>query len=423
MKGYYRHILLASAVIMAAAACTKHTEYDTPETDNIIQLSATESGTTKALLNNGSFSATGNRIKVYDYVTSDGGTSKYLDTYAGPDVTSSSPLHVPGTTWPFTDEIDGTEADVKQWTPGTHKFFGWLAKDVSSGMDLTPEGLFGDSFSFDDETQTLTIPSTTMTASTPQFDFMYSNIFTTEPINEPVDLEFSHLFTAYYFSFTNDSAEQLYLESVSLNAKTSASATLNFSGSSPVANISFQGTQAPIEKTYYTYVEAGKTIDVLLTGAVIDSPTDIPDDSYRLVWPQDLSDASVNIVFTAKVTPIIYSYNAKGGPYNVDEAVSVGAGNGDYNLVGDHYEYAGKGKGSYNVTFKHDARGVYIESIGDPEDLDVSKSIPLASVTSDGEWIGGKKYNYNLSFSNDFVDLELVVMKWDGGHGGNISFE
>lgn len=359
---------------------------------------------------------------MYDFVNDGNTTTKHIDSYAGPDVTSNSPLHVEGTTWPFTDEIDGTTADVKQWIPGTHKFFGWLAKDISSGTNLTPEGLFGSSFSFDEDTQILTIPSTTMTASSPQFDFMYSNIYTTEPINEPVDLEFSHLFTAYYFSFTNDSAEQLYLESVILNAKTSASATLNFSGSSPVANISFQGTQAPIEKTYNTYVEAGKTIDVLLTGAVMDSPTEIPGSSYRIIWPQDLVDATVNIEFTAKVTPITYTYNPKGGPYNVDVADNVGAGNGDYNLVDGHYEYAGKGKGSYKVTFKLDARGTYYESIGDPEDLEVSKSIPLASVTSDEKWIAGKKYNYNLSFSNDFVDLELVVMKWDGGHGGSVSF-
>ena len=261
-----------------------------------------------------------------------------------------------------------------------------------------------------------------MGPTTPQFDFMYSDIFTTEPINTPVQLKFSHLFAAYYFSFTNDSAEPLELESVKLSIKSKASATLNYSGTAPVVDIAFTSDQPTLEKTYTTSIAAGKTINLFLTGAEIESSTAIPNSSYRLIWPQDLATATVDVVFSAWVTPIAYQYNAKGGPYNVDKAVDVGAGNGEYNLVSGHYEYVGKGNGRYNVTFIPDARGVYIEYVGDPEKRDVSKSIPLSSVTSDGKWIGGKKYNYNLSFSNDFVDLEVVVMKWDGGHGGNVTF-
>ena len=357
------------------------------------------------------FATDGNRIKVYDYV--DGSSTAYIDDQIGPDVSGSPLAEATDGVWPFED-------GPHQWTPGTHKFFGWLAKDVSSGTDLTPESLISSGFSYAD--QKLTIPAITMGPTTPQFDFMYSDIFTTEPINAPVQLKFSHLFAAYYFSFTNDSAEPLELESVKLSIKSKASATLNYSGADPVVDIAFTSDQPTLEKTYTTSIAAGKTIDLFLTGAEIESSTAIPNSSYRLIWPQDLATATVDVVFSAWVTPIAYQYNAKGGPYNIDKVVDAGNGNGEYNLVNGHYEYVGKGNGRYNVTFIPDARGVYIEYVGDPEKRDVSKSIPLSSVTSDGKWIGGKKYNYNLSFSNDFVDLEVVVMKWDGGHGGNVTF-
>lgn len=372
------------------------------------------------------FNATGNRIQVYSYV----GNSYYFSDMIGPDVEGNKYGYEQ--VWPF-------ENGPHQWASGTHKFFGWLVIDANgtedTSDDLSPVSIFGAGLTcvtgtdknvsveaFDTGTQTLTIPETAMTAITPQFDFMYSNIYTTEPIMEPVPLEFSHLFAAYYFSFTNDSAEPLELESVKLNIRSEASASLNFSGAVPVIDINFTTDQPAIEKTYTTEIAAGKTIDLFLTGSEITSATEIPNDSYRLIWPQDLATATVDVVFSAWVTPIAYQYNAKGGPYNVDKAVDVGAGNGEYNLVGDHYEYVGKGNGRYNVTFIHDLRGVYYEVVGNPEKRDVSKSIPLSSVTTDGEWIAGKKYNYNLSFSNDFVDLEVVVMKWDGGHGGNITF-
>lgn len=403
-------------------------------TDMQINISASES-LTKSSLNNGTFNPTGtkslldqesfqkegNRIQVYSYAN--GGY--YFSDLIGPDVQGSAAAVATPGVWPF---VNGPH----NWTSGTHRFYGWLTKDVNS--NLGPEDLFGNTFNcvtsnknvtvaaFKTDTQTLTIPATTMSPTAPQFDFMYSNIFTTEPINSPVQLEFSHLFAAYYFSFTNDSAEPLELESVKLSIKSKASATLNYSGTAPVVDIAFTSDQPTLEKTYTTSIAAGKTIDLFLTGAEIESSTAILNSSYRLIWPQDLATATVDVVFSAWVTPIAYQYNAKGGPYNVDKAVDVGAGNGEYNLVSGHYEYVGKGNGRYNVTFIPDARGVYIEYVGNPEKRDVSKSIPLSSVTSDGKWIGGKKYNYNLSFSNDFVDLEVVVMKWDGGHGGNVTF-
>ena len=420
MKGYSRNILIASAAILAAVACNKELQEDEAVYDAPILLSATDGATTKALLNNGTFNTTGNRLMIYDFV--DGSTTPYFSDLIGPDVTGNT-YGFEGV-WPF---VNGPH----NWTSGTHRFYGWLTKDANS--NLGPENLFGNTFNcvtsnknvtvaaFNTGTQTLTIPTTTMSPSAPQFDFMYSNIFTTEPINSPVQLEFSHLFAAYYFSFTNNSPEPLELESVKLNVKSSASASIDYSGAAPSVNVAFQGSQPTIEKVYNSSVGSGKTIDVLLTGNEITSSTEIPASSYRLIWPQDLADATVDIAFTAKVSIPYYRYNSKGGLYNVYSAEEVAGG--AYTWNGTYYVYVGKGKGTHNVFFQHDARGVYEEVIPEATEQEVSRSISLASVTRDGEWIGGQKYNYNLSFSNDDVDMTLVVMRWDGGHGGNITFE
>ena len=431
----YRNILIASAVIMAAVACTKNTPDGPDPITAPISISATE-GATKALLDNGSFNTTpgtkaliesedefakeGNRIQVYSYANG----AYYFSDMIGPDIQGSPAAMGTAGVWPF---VNGPQ----NWTSGTHRFYGWLTKDANS--NLGPEDLFGDSFNcvtanknvtvaaFNTATQTLTIPTTTMSPAAPQFDFMYSNIFATEPINSPVQLEFSHLFAAYYFSFTNNSPEPLELESVKLNVKSSASASINYSGSTPSVNVAFQGSQPVIEKVYNSSVGSGKTIDVLLTGNEITSSTEIPASSYRLIWPQDLADATVDIAFTAKVSIPYYRYKAEGGPYNVYSAEEVAGG--AYTWNGSYYVYVGKGKGTHNVLFQHDARGVYEEVIPEATAQEVSRSISLASVTKGGEWVSGQKYNYNLSFSNDDVDMTLVVMRWDGGHGGDITFE
>ena len=66
----------------------------------------------------------------------------------------------------------------------------------------TPAEFFGSGFGFSTTDQVLTIPSKSMQQGTPQFDFMYSNIYERNLNSNPdyataVPLEFSHLFTAF----------------------------------------------------------------------------------------------------------------------------------------------------------------------------------------------------------------------------------
>ena len=225
-----RNILILSAVLAAAAGCTKDPEVNT--VDGPITLKATEAGTTKALLDNGTFNTTGNRIQVYDFVDDGSTTVKHIDAYAGPDVDNNSPMHEYGTTWPFEDKATG-QPTIYQWIPGTHKFFGWLAKDANFGLTtpMTPETFFGNGFEFNEGEQTLTIPAKTIDYTTPQFDFMYSNVVTTEPQNDPVDMMFSHLFTAISIGVENSTSSFVKVEDFKIEGIPSTrGASVNFGG-------------------------------------------------------------------------------------------------------------------------------------------------------------------------------------------------
>ena len=291
MKGYYRHILLASAALLAAASCTKTRVEEIPSEPMPISISAVDGAATKALLDNGTFNKTGNRIQVYDYV--DG--VYYFDDLIGPDVPGNN-YGFEGV-WPFV-------AGPHQWTPGTHKFFGWLAEDanMTSATDAaanTPEEFFGSGFNFygDDETETeadkkytLTIPAKEMTADTPQFDFLYSNIITTEPQVEPVALTFSHLFSAFYITALNrDDAGKVTIKNITISGLNgNKSATVDFSG----------------EQTAVKYIDSGAAGTSFSFGftdveGVLSTESKKLTDTY-MIWPQttdDFADAKLDIKY------------------------------------------------------------------------------------------------------------------------------
>lgn len=302
MKSCYRNILLASAVILAAASCTKtHTE-EIPDGPMPISICATDGTATKTLLEKGTNNATnepatkamldattfqteGNRLQIYDFV--DNGTTPHINDQIGPDVEGSPLAQATAGVWPF-------ENGPHQWTPGMHRFFGWLALDANgtkddTSDDLTPEAFFGTGFSFNQATKTLTIPQKTMSADTPQFDFMYSNIFATEPINEPVQLEFSHLFCAISFGLQNATENPVVINKLSItNIYTTRAATIDFSSDQPIVTYS---NSVPAQ---YGSTIANKTIaeDITWTNIFTQGTTEAAK-TYVLMWPHEASEISM----------------------------------------------------------------------------------------------------------------------------------
>ena len=224
MKGYYRHILAATAVLLMIAACTKQPAHNERKTDEItIQVSAP---VTKAMFSDEYFQKEGNRIKIYDFNPS----GKYFDDLIGPDVQGNT-YGYEGV-WPF-------ENAPHAWTVDEHKFFGWLANDANFEGGMTPESFFGTGFKFDEGTKILTIPAKSMGVNTPQFDFLYSNIETRDMVNaadySAVKLNFSHLFTAVSFGAENSTTSDIQIKEFRIEKiLNKRSATINYSGTEPV---------------------------------------------------------------------------------------------------------------------------------------------------------------------------------------------
>ena len=244
----------------------------------------------KALLDETDFQTNGNRIQVYDFVTVEGNSTEHINDLIGPELNSNSPLHTPGYTWPF---VNGPH----QWTPGMHKFFGWLAKDANMTASNTPETFFGQGFGFNN--YVLTIPQVAFTKDIPQFDFMYSNIYTTEPINNPVPLEFSHLFSAFYITGENKQDETVYdIKSITLSGlNNTQSATIDFTPGSAI------GTATPI----VTYTDTGASNYKFIFDFSSTDTTLSKEDGQKnltgiyLMWPQKaeyFSDAKLTLNYT-----------------------------------------------------------------------------------------------------------------------------
>ena len=342
----------------AAQGCDKE-PIGTKDTGAPIMLSASEAGT-KALLNKGSFNKTGNRIKVYDFVTDGDKTTKHIDSYAGPDVVSNSPLHVQGYTWPFTDEIDGTQADVKQWIPGTHKFFGWLAKDATLN-NTTPESFFGEGFGFSETNMTLSIPAKEMTNTTPQFDFLYSNVVTTRPQNDPVQLTFNHLFTAVSIGVENSTSSFVLIEEFKIEGiPNKRGASINFSNTESKVEYSAWAEGSSLTRCLDNDIEKPYGVSPKnLRSNIFDGSTT---QQFMLLWPVEVE----HLHSTAKIT-------------TSDEGV---------------------------VTYPQDWK-MYIKYTADGKTYEKRINFPKIS------WEAGKKYHLTIVFADKMVELKTEVKPWE----------
>lgn len=346
MKNFRKHITLAAAIILSATACEKQDTPDNVLANTPIIIGASEAGT-KALLDNGTFSALGNRIKIYDYYTpaaAGQGEQVYINDFVkseGPD----------NNIWPFVGN------NKYSWTPdGVHKFFGWLAEDVNIASTddekNTLEEFFGSDFSFNTSTQILSIPAKAMLDETPQFDFMYSDIYERNLTTDPdyvtaVPLNFSHLFTAFNVTALNSSSNTIVLKSVTLKKLLDRkSATISYAASEGITG----STSATV--SYDNAATSGDSFEFTNDGLTLTSTAQTFAD-YNLLWPQtdtELDNAELLVVY-------------------------------DYTDI---------------------ATGITTPN--------VNKTISLSSLSA---WDAGKKNNINLVFKDKEIILECVVQPWE----------
>ena len=440
MKTDMKHInTLAAAVFLAAAlsSCAKmrvETEDVRPAGTPIRMAVSSEGAQTKALFDASSFSAEGNVLQIWDvYFNSVVAPQAYIE---GTNVVSTGTT---GAVWPFKE---GDAVKHYYWTKtGTHRFYGVLVKDNSGSAPLTPTTGWG----FDAAHKVYSVPITTLTLTSPQFDFVYSNVIERNLDNgaptTAVPLKFNHLFSAFGFTFENDSPSSFNIKSATLKVDDRAAAKIDYSN---VWDKGFAPADADNWNPAVTYTGltmssqtgiSGKNVDIqagtcydMFQGVKITDMTNY--DKYTLIWPQDLTGKTLEINYDMTVTKPVtkYEYVSWGsGGWDV-YFEPVGANKGAYDqkkvLFTKYYEYVGEGKGSYNVkSATPNNRGKY-RQVETSEIVTENKTltIDLAKKTKGGKWIAGNKYLYNLLYTNSELEMKVTVMQWDGGHGGTAEF-
>lgn len=444
MKTDMKHIhTLAAAVFMAAAlsSCAKmrvETEDVRPAGTPIRMAVSSEGAQTKALFGASSFSAKGNVLQIWDvYFNSVVAPQAYIE---GTNVVSTGPT---GAVWPFKEGDAVTSPDKHYyWTKtGTHRFYGVLVKDNSGSAPLTPMTRWG----FDETHKVYSVPTTTLTLTSPQFDFVYSNVIERNLDNgaptTAVPLKFNHLFSAFGFTFENDSPSSFNIKSATLKVDDKAAATIDYSN---VWDKGFAPADADNWNPAVTYTGltmssqtgiSGKTVEIppatcydMFQGGKITDMTKY--DKYTLIWPQDLTGKTLEINYAMTVTRpyTYYKYDSKGGEWEVDFD-NVGNNQGDYNKHGignnSYCEYVGEGRGSYVVSSaRRSDSGKYHKLEGSKpvtENKTITKDLSL--ITEGKRWIAGNRYLYKLVFSDNEIELTVSVMKWEGEHGGSVTFE
>ena len=365
MKTYIRYIIILAAAALALA-CSK-TQDGLIEQPREIAI-CTDVDDTKALLSNDTFRANGNRIMVYDIYKADASSASqvFIEAFAGPDVASDSPMHAPGLTWPFED-LEGNPVTYT-WPPiGTHRFFGWLAKDNNMSKGA-PEDLFGKNFKFDKSNNKLLIPATALTSQSPQFDFLYSDIITRDMTNNPdygnIQLAFKHLFTAFSIGATNNMDSDITINEfkvVGLSNKTNV--VVDFSGSKVgLAYGEYSQSYADDSKVFKQNA-AEHTIGKRGSGknVVKDIFTGSTANDYTLVWPQAVSQV-----------------HSSQEPVETDGM----------------------------ITYPDDWK-MYIKYTSDGATVDKWLNFP------DVAWEAGKKYHFDVKFADKYIDISFTVADWD----------
>lgn len=456
MKTDMKHInSLAAAVFLAAvlSSCAKmrvETEDVRPAGTPIRMAVSSEGTQTKALFDADSFSAEGNVLQIWDvYFNSIVAPQAYIE---GTNVVSTGT----GAVWPFKE---GDAVKHYYWTKtGTHRFYGVLVKDNSGSAPLTPTTGWG----FDAAHKVYSVPTTTLTLTSPQFDFVYSNIIERNLDNgaptTAVPLKFNHLFSAFGFTFENDSPSSFNIKSATLKVDDKAAATIDYSN---VWEKGFAPADADNWNPAVTYtgltmssttgisgkpgaVQPATCYDMFQGGKITDMANY---DKYTLIWPQDLTGKTLEMSYLVSgkkyqevdVTVDKYTYTTSSGNGNYDvsftdnlnNVLSSGDKSFDYNKEGSHYVYVGRGKGNYAVRWAYESYwGNYTRStITDKEsqlvDYTEEKTVTknLKDLTPGGTWLAGNRYLYKLVFSDNEVNLVVSVMKWEDDHGGNVTFQ
>ena len=240
----------------------------------------------------------GNKMVVYDMMSKDNDFGWYLD-----GVTIECDANG---NWNYSGKDAGAEF---LWIDQSrHEFFGWL--NMENLLFETPQ--------LNKEDRTLSIPGINFTKDTPQYDFMYSDVYeryySKHGGNTPaggnggdasaINLEMKHLFTAFRFKVQNMRDADITINSVTLN-------NVCFNKS---AVITFYRRPATVSYSYPDPENAKHDFNSLITtpvtltaGGGLTNAFGEGDD-FMMTWPQTEKE----FLETDKETAITINYTQRG---------------------------------------------------------------------------------------------------------------
>lgn len=197
--------------------------------------------------------------------------------------------------------MDGLWTVVDNGTPityywegeGEYRFFGWLKNDAA-GLSAPTSNWTAN---YDNNTKKLTL-SATLDKNYNQFDFLYSgidyrNMTATQKDRSTVEMNMSHLFSAFGIGFINNSDFELTINSIALyRLRKQGSAAIDFSQNATTVAYNLSAADA----TPFVSNSASYTINGNTTVSNVFAPD--AEQSYYMVWPQTISDAYMTISYT-----------------------------------------------------------------------------------------------------------------------------
>ena len=309
MKRFDIYIAVFAALIIAAA-CSKEKSALPEGYSPRITLSDPMVTGTRAILHSDDFTGD-TSMEVYDYKTSYSSQNDTIVSFHFTNIVAYGSGSDPD--WDFVNTVpDGGYQWFENKAPINHSFISWLIKDKAG---LEAGSLFGTGatgLSFNEDTKVLTVPATTMTLSTTQFDFCYSTILERKKERadySPVSMPLHHLFTSFGVKAYNYTSDKITLTSVKLYglvnnkgaqvaydiAKGKTAVTYG-SGSTRLSAVELVNTSAPIAMNANTGVNNIITSTGLATSA---------SNPFFLMWPQTAADLNITTTPTVNTSGVV----------------------------------------------------------------------------------------------------------------------
>ena len=294
----------------------------------------------------------GNELVVYDYMTGIEGTLDVAE--ADRWYIDHSRIHCTVDGQQVWDYVSG---DEYFWLYGSHhSCFGWLFTGPSGYNTIT---FFGEHPHFEKETFTLPLPAYKFTHASPLYDFLYSDVtkrtYTqANPDSSPIDLKLNHLFSAFRFTVRSVRQAPVTIHSAVLKVVTQKKATIDFEDAvdrvaGGKAVVSYEPGSSKVDT-----LQLKDRDHELASGSPAINLFDRNDvEAFRMIWPQDETE------FADAVLEVKYT--------------------------------------DANAT--------------DPNALQ-TKTFQLNGF-SQKEWLAGKRYSYELVFTDKEITLTCAVLPWN----------